>query len=490
MEYIWTDQVEFEKLKNLRNCTITFKKNLVGILGVNGAGKSTILHALACMYKPTPNRGPEYDYKFSKFFTPNTHCLWNDSKMTLSDRVKECDHDGQLIQEHVRHVVFAKHARWTPKYDRRQMRYVVYIGIESCVPAIEKEKKEGMIRLRSTLLSDNASQRTMDNAKCILNKEYTGYTLDQSPNKQYIGVQQGGMTYCALSMGAGEQRVFAIMEQLIKAPRGALILIDEIDLLLHRDALRKLLEATNRLAVDKNMQVIFTTHNHSILKMDFIQFCHLYQTPEKTLCLENATPDIMYHLTGEQRCPISVYVEDDLAQAIVRQVALELQIKRHVQVETYGAASNCFTCASSIALMRLDRKGTLFVLDGDCYRTPEEKKRQIDKCWSGTEIGIENEKAATLGLICQFILPERVKPEPYYRQCILDLADDALTEEEREYQQVAQEVHISQDSHDYFSTVIQRIGEDRASGLKVMVQMLSRSEKWAEITGHLQTSVA
>ena len=59
--------LKIKKLKNLKDCTIDFSnKPLVAIMGVNGVGKSTILHALACCYKPTSIT--RKDYKFSEFF--------------------------------------------------------------------------------------------------------------------------------------------------------------------------------------------------------------------------------------------------------------------------------------------------------------------------------------------------------------------------------------------------------------------------------------
>lgn len=473
----WTKQVYFEKLKNIRNCTLTFNKNLVGILGVNGSGKSTILHALACMYKPTV--GAE-NYKFSYFFTPNTHSRWDGSKMILSDVYKD---NGV---EYQRDVVFEKHSRWTPKYERRLERFISYIGIKSCVPIIEIESQSGKINLQTTPLNDADNIQIKNIASYVLNKNYEEYNLNKAYHRNYIGVRHGGVTYCALSMGAGEQRVFTIIQQLVKAPPSALILIDEIDLLLHRDALRRLLEKTNELAQAKKMQVIFTTHNHSILKLDFIQFQHIYQIEDRTLCLENANPDIMYRLTGEQDRPISVYVEDDLSKALIKQIAALLQIKKSVNVEIFGAATNCFTCASGIILMNLDRNGTFFVLDGDIFRTDEEKRTQLKKSFSGTEENIEERKNSVLQLIFQFNIPEKTKPEIYYHKCITNIPDEDLSAEELEYKTAAQEIKVVNDDHKFLSDIISRVGESRETGLKILCQILSKSTEWANIISEIK----
>ena len=47
------DKVFFTQLKGLHNVEISFTdKPITAIFGVNGCGKSTILHALACLYRP------------------------------------------------------------------------------------------------------------------------------------------------------------------------------------------------------------------------------------------------------------------------------------------------------------------------------------------------------------------------------------------------------------------------------------------------------
>lgn len=479
----WTKQVYFEKLKNIRNCTITFEKNLVGILGVNGSGKSTILHALACMYKPKAGTG-NHNYRFCEFFTPNTHARWNGSKMELTDKYK----DNGNSQEKT--IGFKKESRWTPKYDRRQERYVSYIGIKTCVPIIEIESQEGKINYRTTVKNDADSIKIKNIASYVLGRNYEEYNLNMAYHRDYIGVKHGAVTYSALSMGAGEQRVFAIIEELVRAPRGegALILIDEIDLLLHRDALRKLLEKANDLAIEKKMQVIFTTHNHSILKLDFIQFHSLYQTDDRTICYDGANPDVMHRLTGKQERPISIYVEDDLSEALVKQIANGLKIKKYVNVELYGAVSNCFTCVSSVILMNHeDKDGMLFVLDGDIHRSEDEKGAQIRKSLSGTEADIDAKRKQALNLIHQFIIPDGVKPEYHYHSCIVNIPDKRLTDEEREYKQVAQDIEVVDDPHKFLSEIIRRMGDNREVGLSKIVHILSKSDEWNTIGSEIRS---
>lgn len=55
---------DFWKLKGLKNVHIDFSESLTAIMGVNGSGKTTVIHALACAFSPEENG---YNYKFPYF---------------------------------------------------------------------------------------------------------------------------------------------------------------------------------------------------------------------------------------------------------------------------------------------------------------------------------------------------------------------------------------------------------------------------------------
>lgn len=110
--------VNFTKLKNLQNLYIDFSEGpLIAIMGVNGAGKSTILHALACCYKPDSHS--RKDYKFSDFFLPNTFALWNDSDFTIKYSYRDGAREYNNIERQ-----YQKKERWTPRYSNRPERYL------------------------------------------------------------------------------------------------------------------------------------------------------------------------------------------------------------------------------------------------------------------------------------------------------------------------------------------------------------------------------
>ena len=204
--------VRFDKLKCLNHLEIIFPddKRLCAIMGPNGCGKTTVLHALACINRPLIAN--QVDYKFSHFFTPTTDNQWKHSRFVVNQDFYE---RGTLVTE--RFMDFHKgEGRWMPHYSRRAQRYIAYIGVNGSVPQIEMEKQKSLISYTSTPLTDDDWIKVKNFAGIVLNRNYDELMMHTaSRGRRYLGVKMGALNYSALSMGAGEQRVFRIAEELI-----------------------------------------------------------------------------------------------------------------------------------------------------------------------------------------------------------------------------------------------------------------------------------
>lgn len=448
---------------------------MTAILGPNGCGKSTILHTISCINAPV-NAQP--NYKFSMFFTPTSHTQWSNSKFDVYQLYRE----GQNIKENYK-TSFRKDGRWEPRYATRIERYVSYIGIKTCVPSIENETRQGKINFSTQNLDDDISKRVKEKAGQILNRDYTSY-FEHLAGKKYIGVNHRGIDYSSLSMGAGEQRVFHILTEVLKSPDYGLILIDEIDLLLHQDALIKLLRELNSIAERKKLQIIFTTHAQEILSLDFLAVRHIYQTNDKTLCLTSNTPDTLQRLTGQRVTIIEIFVEDDLAEAIIDRVCAIKRIKKYVSVKRFGAVSNCYTAVGGAILKGLDNiNNMLFVLDGDKDRNGNDKMAGIKKVLTGIEALADERRNQAFEKITQFEIPENISPEKYYHQLICNLDRNILNEEQQEIFDIVLSIQNVSDDHQYFDQVIYELGYDRNKGigLNKMVELLSKTSEWSNI---------
>ena len=83
MNKISLKAAHFKQLKGLSNADFHFSDTLTAIMGVNGAGKTTVIHALACVYQPDHVGPRSEDYKFPYFFIPNTDSLWSGSEFSI-----------------------------------------------------------------------------------------------------------------------------------------------------------------------------------------------------------------------------------------------------------------------------------------------------------------------------------------------------------------------------------------------------------------------
>ncbi len=467
-------KLEIKKLKNVRDFCISFEsKNITGILGPNGYGKSTILHALACCFQP-PTEGQE-DYKFSNFFLPSPDALWKGSELKLVHTY----HQSTQLHESVEQIYGKSSDRWKPIYKRRPTRNVHYFGVDSCVPLIEAERRNVKINYSTENVSEDIVTTILDKASYCLNRQYTAYNINKHRNgRKFIGVEANGIRYSALSMSAGEQKIFLLLEKVFRAAKNSLILIDELDLLLHDSAMKNLIEVISERAQKRNLQVIFTTHRESIIELsDLINIRHIFGTSEKTLCFDDTKPDAINRLTGTQPRLIEVFVEDDLAMAIINKVAGQLSISKHVSIQRFGAAINCFTVLAGLRLRGENCDNSIFVLDGDVYRTQEEQEKQLETVLTGNDEHAKSLRESSLAKIKCLNLPENTKPEKYIHSIIVSL-EDTDDNERNEIIEVAKQIVAVDNSHKFVDNIIQRLDWNRDVGLSKIIDLISSTQEW------------
>lgn len=457
-------EIRIEKLKGINHLSLKFDKKITALMGVNGSGKSTILHALACTYAPY-EKGE--NYKFSYFFTPNPDASWKGSCFTVVNRDLSENRDISKKYEKQRD-------RWA-RYTSRPQRDVYFMGISSCIPEIELEKKTSFINYVSKALNDKNTEKIITAAAYILNKDYEELLLHESGRKKYMGVHtKDGIVYSALSMGAGEQRVIKILQTVYNANQYSLVLIDEMDLLLHADAFRKLIQKLSEIATARNLQIIFTTHS---LEMQYLsQYAdirYIEQQNDKMLVYDSIKPDLLYKMSGEMKRKYSIYVEDNLAAAIVRQIATDLKMQRHISIITYGSIENAFVVAAGKVLSGEETEDVLIVTDGDRFVTAEEKEKRLKAVLTGTEKGHDEKIEQALTLIVQFHLPEKTAPEKYIHSLLISMDDS------RECVACAKNVTSVNDTHEWIGSIVEQMGIGEQIYSTIM-DVASEHESWEQ----------
>lgn len=465
------DEVRFSQLKGLKNLEISFKdKNVTAIFGINGCGKSTILHALACLYRPHSEIG-EKNY-FTRFFKRENRVTWIGSKLYADFTIEG---NSELDKKYEK-----AGDRWYPRIDKRPQRDVVYIGINSCVPDIEQATVTTSKYNMELEEEIEREKEIIRSASRIMNYTYNNYVKTSFRNKKYKKVTRNGeINYSSLVMGAGEQRLFSLLEILYTMPAYSLLLIDELDLTLHTSALIRLVDEMVEVANRKHIQIVFTTHREELALRKDINIRHIWNANDgQSFVLNYTTPDCVLRLTGRMEKQLEIYVEDDLAEFIAREVVRAKGLLSYTSFHRFGAIENAFVVAAGLDIQEVDSENKIFLMDGDKYRTKEERVAKMKNCYSGNEDGKNDRRERALSHIKQYILPEGEQPEHFLWTKLKGTHNDLA--------QYADEIHgVEDDKHSYLYDVQQRSGESRESFLTRLSEILAEQEFWADYVSEL-----
>ncbi len=475
------EKIHVDNLKGLSDITIQFDDHLTAVMGVNGIGKSTVIHALACVYQPVTGEHGE-NHRFPEFFVPNTDALWNGSRFSISyiDPIYNRREKNILNNIAKSRQYGKKRDRWTPPYGSRPYRNVYYLGISTCVPDIESIKTISKISYSSHEKDDDLSKKICQYAAYILNKDYDSLYDNSFNAKNFKGVKtKSGTKYSSLSMGSGEQRVIKILETVLSAEKNSLILIDEIDLLLHVSSIRKLIDVLYKISIEKKIQIIFTTHSMEMLKLkDKVKIQYLLKPlrEEKLFVLDKVTDDIIYDLTEEKEEKYTVYVEDDFAKALIECLLREHSIMSETRIVKFGAIENAFYLAAAKVIDNCDQN-ICIVLDGDMHKTVDEKETKMKKVFSGSEVDAEERRKRAVRLLHQFNLPENAAPEVFLHGLIMQYCRD-----DTELFNYANTVKNNIESHSFINDICQKMNCNVSELVRDVYYKCKETEEWKQYT--------
>lgn len=414
------------------------------------------------------------------FFPRSPDAEWNGSSFSVCLSYRKV---GQLIENEVKEYGKANErgSRWTQIYARRPVREVYYLGIDKCVPIIESEKKNNFI-YDTTILSDDLSRTILEKASYVLNKRYETLNDHQLPNgRRLIGVSLGNVRYSSLSMSAGEQKVFLILNTIFSAKKNALIIIEEIDLLLHEAALKKLIQVINERARDKNLQIIFTTHRESVINMsNILNVRHIVNIEERSYCFDETKPDAINRLTGDRVSPIEIYVEDDVAASIVSKICSSLKATKYIKIIRYGAAINVFTLLGAELLKNRNVENMIYVLDGDTFIDEAVKRERLNKVLTGTDDHAISLRSTAESKITQFNLPVGYTPEKYIHTMISSLNENDFDGDSSELIEAARSIQYEEEDHNYINGLFESLGINRETGLVRIIDLAVKAQEWTD----------
>ncbi|WP_458367446.1 ATP-dependent nuclease [Burkholderia pseudomallei] len=336
-------------LRSLKPCAVEFRYPFTAIAGKNGSGKSTLLAIAACAFHNSdselpgfPGRKHDY-YTFSDFFVQSAEEVTPEG-ITIAYHIR---HDAWRESSHLpsgvglgRQVRQKKRGgKWT-EYSRRVHREVMFFGINRVVPHSERSGAVGHRATFRAIERNGWEDQVKAAVGQILGVSYDDFELKRALKHRLPVVRRRMGTYSGFNMGAGENALFDLLSYLYACPGSPLVVIDELELGLHEQAQKRLVEHLKQLCYDRKMQIVCTTHSPTILES---------LPPEGRLYVESNESETVVvpavsalfaagKLSGVNGLELDIFVEDEVAAALVA-ASLPVSARKRVTIRPIGSAS-------------------------------------------------------------------------------------------------------------------------------------------------------
>lgn len=398
-------QLRKGSLRGINSLSLDFNYPIVAFCGINGAGKSTILAMACCAYHnqsngfKLPKRKNAY-YTFSDFFIQLSqevapqgieifygiaHNNWKNTEKFPG---------GVGIGSQLRKK--KKGGKWNDYADRIK-RNVVFLGIERIVPHIERSQSKSYSRSFADVPPKGWEAKVKETVGYILSKKYDEFRYLEYARYSLPIVNCGGVYYSGFNMGAGENALFEIFSTMYAAGKGALLVMDEIELGLHAKAQRRFMEKLKVVCKELGIQVICTTHSKQILEClpEDARF-FVESVNGKTKITEGISPEFAFQKLGAiGDRELTIFVEDQVAKALLEEV-LPADLRNRSVIKVIGSAA-AIARQLAASYVREDEKKVIAIFDGDQKANQKaniqhagsmaENTSEAFKKWFGQRIG-------------------------------------------------------------------------------------------------------
>jgi predicted ATPase len=344
--------------------TISIESPITAFCGLNGTGKSTILHLAAVAYKRQDDvRKYIGDYIVTGTLDPSPftndasieYGYWQDDRTIEKVTIKR-DQPG---------------SRWRG-YKARPARSIYFAGIGLYLPKIEVPNF--LLRNSSKLTVTASTELGNDPKKWIqriLNGSYESVIQNEvkhaSRTGEVVTVNRDGCTYSEANMGCGEGRVQHLVQALEALPNKSLILLEEPETSLHQSAEYLLGEYLIDVCIRKGHQVLMTTHSESLMRSLPSQsriFLYRDATGRVRPIGGITTSQAISLMTAGKDKAITILVEDDVAKTVLVELVRKVDPMLLPTIEIHiGGSAN--TIKSAMDTVRDSGINVIAVRDGD-----------------------------------------------------------------------------------------------------------------------------
>lgn len=351
-------------LRGIKNSELSFEFPVSVICGPNGAGKTTFM-ALSVLgfhaeeWPLVPLKNIEY-FDFNYFFRStagekhdeNIEVCWK-----YTDGEEEKIKKGK--QRWMRYIKNNGEAR-------RPIRGTEFIGISRITPAFEKKNYHSYFSQSKYYDETRGGKELAGYVSWIMSKKYNQLASLSYENTTGVhSVNRYNNTHTSFNAGAGEECLSSIISTLLSCAKGSFVAIEEIEIGLHPSTMPKIIDAILNIALDRELQVLITTHSTEFLRAFPRQgLVYAERVGEKVEFLSQ--PNVEYSIRrigGEYKPAASIICEDDIAGKIISNI-LPAKVRSICPIVAFGGKDQLNERAKDIQKFSPDTN-LIIVWDGE-----------------------------------------------------------------------------------------------------------------------------
>jgi predicted ATPase len=328
----------------------------IAIAGENGAGKSTILQAIASVYRSKY----ESITNFPSQYFPDTP--W--------DRIRDAKIAYQIRQGDTSALMSIQKPtdRWRETPDRKK-RPVSFIDLRRIQAISSRVGYQRIAKAANTeSRREQFSEEKLQRFSAICGRTYAsvGFALSNIDENRWVPVASiKHDQYSGFHQGAGELAIAELLRWDI--PRYGIVLIDEFETSLHPRAQRRLMRDMAEMCRVHELQIIVTTHSPYVLdELPDAGRMYVMSSTPKVLVTGVSPAFALTQMDDEPHPELDIYVEDDTARIMLEEiiVATGKELVRRCAIIPFGAASVGLALGLMVSQKRFPRPSLVF-LDAD-----------------------------------------------------------------------------------------------------------------------------
>lgn len=358
-------------IRNHEETEIEFESPVTVITGLNGTGKSTILHVAASLYK---HHEKSQQYAVNKFIVTGTldPNVYSESRIFYGLASVSKTWIGRRLR-------LSKKGRWEGA-SKRTSRAVAFFAFKDFLPRIETT--DFVVRhARQLHIKSEVDEPILANvASRILGVSYDAVVRQRvvyrTQWRDVLAIVRNGIRYSELQMGYGERRCLYVLDKILRLPDKSTILLEEPEASLHPSAQAEFARFLLELSEQKGHQILLTSHSeHIISALPSESRVYLHRIPgtmQTKVIYGLPARQARALLSDGQQFALQVVVEDKVAEALLKAL-----FRKH-DPTLLSTVSVLAASAGAQELKKLSKlfaviPNTVAVLDGDQVAQPADK---------------------------------------------------------------------------------------------------------------------